>query len=143
MRTNELERWLIARTELIVTARRLKQEGLGIMPIELKGLKGKALKAAAALDRINSAYDSFNEKAPAHAADVEGLMPQIEALHDDLTFAAQVLGNSANGSGESEKPKDEPKPPPAVKPPELPKSESSASPAPPMGGQRTMDRIGG
>lgn len=110
MQIDRLELWLTARTELIVTARRMKQQGVGIMPIELKGIRGKALKAAAALDRINSAYDSFNEKAPAHAADVEGLMPQIEALHDDLTFAAQVLGNS---SGES-KLAETPKPAPAV-----------------------------
>lgn len=71
--------------------------------MELKGLRGKALSAAANIDRLNRAYDKFNEAAPAHAADVEGLTPQITALGDDLTFAAQTLGNSLAG-GEEEKP---------------------------------------
>jgi hypothetical protein len=43
------------------------------MPIEIKGLKAKALKARANLDLLGSAYDRFNEAAPAHAADVQGL----------------------------------------------------------------------
>lgn len=79
---------------------------LRIMALELKGLRGKALKAAGHIDRLNHAYDAFNEAAPAHAADVEGLTPQITALQDDLAFAAQVLGNSvsaSNGAGEGAK----------------------------------------
>ncbi len=72
------------------------------MALELKGIRGKAIKAAANLDRINLAYDKFNEAAPAHAADVEGLTPQIEQLGEDLTFAATMLGNSANGSEDSQ-----------------------------------------
>ena len=95
MRTRELERWLIARTELIVAARLMKQRGLQIMPLELKGLKGQSLQAAGHIERLNRAYAAFNTAAPAHAADVEGLVPQIEGLSEDLAFAAQVLGNSA------------------------------------------------
>lgn len=88
---------------------RLIETGELTMPLEIKGLRGKALKAAANLDRLNQAYDAFNEAAPAHAADVEGLTPQITALQDDLQFATQVLGNSVNGSGTpAEKPKQEP-----------------------------------
>lgn len=68
------------------------------MALELKGLKGKAIKAAGNLDRLHAAYDAFNVAAPAHATDVEGLTPQITALGDDLAFATQVLGNSVNGS---------------------------------------------
>ena len=78
------------------------------MALELKGLKGKAVKAAANIDRLNAAYDKFNTDAATHAADVEGLAPQIEALAEDLSFSAQTLGNSVNGSGESEKPKEQP-----------------------------------
>lgn len=70
------------------------------MPLELKGLKGKAIKAAANLDRLNQAYDAFNAAAPLHAADVEALTPQITALEDDLTFASQVLGNSVSNGGD-------------------------------------------
>lgn len=73
------------------------------MALEIKGLKAKALKAAGHLDRLNAAYDKFNEAAPLHAADVEGLAPQIEALADDLTFAAQTLGNSVAPSGEQQR----------------------------------------
>ena len=73
------------------------------MPLELKGLKGKALKAVSNVDRLNAAYDAFNEAAPLHAADVEGLTPQITELSSDLEFAVQVLGNSVNGSPDSQK----------------------------------------
>lgn len=81
----------------------------GDMALELKGLKSKALTAAGHIGRLNQAYDKFNEAAPAHAADVEGLLPQIEALGEDLAFAAQVLGNSAAASsgGGEEKPSPE------------------------------------
>lgn len=76
------------------------------MALELKGLKGKVLAATKNIDRLNQAYDKFNEAAPAHAADVEGLTPQIEALSSDLAFAAQVLGNSVASStdGNEQKP---------------------------------------
>ena len=79
---------------------------LRLMALELKGLKGQAIKAAANIDRLNRAYGAFNEAAPAHAADVEGLTPQISALQDDLAFAAQVLGNSVGASNDGEKLKD-------------------------------------
>ncbi|HEY1980730.1 MAG TPA: hypothetical protein VGH13_11635 [Xanthobacteraceae bacterium] len=72
------------------------------MAMELKGLKANALAAAANIERLNRAYAAFNAAAPAHAADVEGLTPQITELADDLKFAAQVLGNSVNGSGDSQ-----------------------------------------
>lgn len=80
-----------------------------LMPLEIKGLKGKALKAGAVFDRLNQAYDKLIETGSAHAADVESLPPQFEAMQDDIEFAVQTLGNSVNGSGESaEKPKTEP-----------------------------------
>lgn len=99
------------------------------MPLEIRGLKGKALKAAANLDRINQAYDAFNEAAPAHAADVEGLTPQIAALQDDLTFATQVLGNSVAGSGAGAKDEQQTKPPPvSIDPPQAAEGTVVASP---------------
>jgi hypothetical protein len=107
-----IERWIIARTELIVAARQMRQKGLTIMPIEIKGLKGKALKASSVFDRMNSAYDKLIETGSNHAADVEGLSPQIEAMQDDITFAVQTLGNSIGAS--------EPPPPPPV--PESPRA---------------------
>lgn len=72
------------------------------MPIELKGLRAKALKAASNLDALNAAYDAFNEAAPAHTADVAGLSEQVGQLGDDLKFAAQVLGNSVAQSNVTE-----------------------------------------
>ncbi len=70
------------------------------MAIEIKGLKADALTARANLDKIRAAYAKFNETAPAHAADVEGLATTIGGMQSDLEFAATVMGNSA---GESEK----------------------------------------
>jgi hypothetical protein len=83
LRRYRLHRWLGGRLE---------------MPIEIKGLKAKAMVARGHIDRINKAYDKFNEAAPAHAADVEGLAEQISQHHDDLSFAANVLGNSTEPS---------------------------------------------
>ena len=80
------------------------------MALEIKGLKGKAMKAGGVFDRLNRAYDKLIETGDAHATDVEGLPAQIEGMQDDLTFMVQTLGNSINGgSGESEKPEDKPK----------------------------------
>ena len=76
------------------------------MALEIKGLKGKALKAGGVFDRLNRAYDKLIETGEAHATDVEGLPSQIEGMQEDLTFMVQTLGNSVNGSGEgAEKPK--------------------------------------
>ena len=90
------------------------------MPLEIKGLKGKALKARANIDALNSAYDKFNETAPAHAADVEGLTSQVSGMQDDLQFAVNVLGNSASESEKlAEEPKQEPPAPQPTLPPPL------------------------
>ena len=65
------------------------------MALELKGLKNKALDARVNIDRLNRAYDAFNERAPAHASDVEGMANQVEEMNEDLGFAVRTLGNSA------------------------------------------------
>ena len=64
------------------------------MAIEIKGLRDQALEARSNLDRIKAAYTKFNEAAPAHALDVEGLAEQVGTMQSDLEFAATVLGNS-------------------------------------------------
>lgn len=69
------------------------------MAIEIKGLKADALTARANLDKLRAAYAKFNEAAPAHAADVEGLAASIGGMQSDLEFAATVMGNSDGGSG--------------------------------------------
>lgn len=100
---------ITALTVAVAVYRRLRQMGIYDMPIEMKGLKGKALKAGAMFDRVNKAYDKLIETGEAHATDVESLPGQFEAMQDDITFAVQTLGNSVNGSGEStEKAKTEP-----------------------------------
>jgi hypothetical protein len=68
------------------------------MAIEIKGLKSDALTARANIDRLRAAYAKFNQAAPAHAGDVEGLATQIGGMQSDLEFAATTLGNSAAGS---------------------------------------------
>jgi hypothetical protein len=73
------------------------------MALELKGLKGKAVKAGGVFDRLNRAYDKLIETGDAHASDVEGLVPQIDAMQDDITFATTTLGNSVGeASGEAQ-----------------------------------------
>lgn len=85
-------------------------EGKILMPIELKSLKDKALAARRHIDRLHRAYDGFNEAAPAHARDVEGIAGDVEAMTEDLTAAARILGNSEAGSGEPERPVEKPEP---------------------------------
>jgi hypothetical protein len=92
-------RWLTANT---VAFRTVLQERRGEsgMALELKGLKAKAIKARSGIDALNSAYDKFNEAAPAHAADVAGLTEQISGMQDDLQFAVTTLGNSVADSSD-------------------------------------------
>jgi hypothetical protein len=118
---------ITALTIAIMVYRKLRQMGVYDMPIELKGIRGKAIKAAQNIERLNLAYDKFNEAAPAHAADVEGLAPQIESLSEDLTFAAQTLGNSVNGSAGSGESTEQPKALPAVQQPETPSTAQGGS----------------
>jgi hypothetical protein len=87
----------------------LENERNSRMAIEIKGLKLQAMTARGHLDRLSQAYAKFNEAAPAHAADVEGMAEQIGEMQSDLEFATNVMGNSAGESGKlaqtpSEKP---------------------------------------
>lgn len=80
------------------------------MAIEIKGLKLQAMTARGHLDRMTKAYAKFNEAAPAHAADVEGMAEQVTEMQSDLEFATNLLGNSpaVSGNGAAEKPKERP-----------------------------------
>lgn len=64
------------------------------MAVDVSGLKAKALKARANWDRINAAYDKFNELAPDHATEVEGLSSGLAEMQTDLEFATNLMGNS-------------------------------------------------
>lgn len=100
---NRTTRYIARLTDETITRRVLLQKGY-TMPIEIKGLKNKALKARANLDALSAAYDKFNEAAPAHAADVAGLTEQVGSMQSDLEFAANVMGNSnAKSDEESDK----------------------------------------
>jgi hypothetical protein len=74
------------------------------MAIEIKGLKLQAMTARGHLDRLSKAYAKFNEAAPAHASDVEGMASQIGELASDLEFATNLMGNSSAvlGNGQDE-----------------------------------------
>lgn len=125
MGPNEFERWIIARTELIVTARLMKQKGLTIMPLKLNKLQGKAMSFRANIEAIGREYDGANEVAVEHLADVKSLRAQMTDMQDDLTATVDITKNSvaASNAGEAseqqaEKPKEAP-PTPAVEPPAL------------------------
>ena len=98
MRTRELERWLIARTELIVAARLMKQRGLLIMPLELKGLKTSMLNLAGRVERLNRIAVEADETGALLEGHLGDIKEQIGAHVEDIEFAANVLGNSAGGS---------------------------------------------
>jgi hypothetical protein len=85
-------------TDRLIVYRVAREMG---MALELKGLKGKAVAARSNIERLNTAYDVFNQMAPAHASDVEGMAHQVEQMNEDLGFAVTTLGNS---TAPSEKP---------------------------------------
>src|SRR5882757_3808518 len=102
------------RTCQIISARfRLENERHARMAIEIKGLKLQAMTARGHLDRMTKAYAKFNEAAPAHAADVEGMAEQVTEMQSDLEFATNLLGNSPAVSGNGSEPQ---------KPPVVPKN---------------------
>jgi hypothetical protein len=78
-------------TDRLIVYRVAREMG---MALELKGLKGKAVAARSNIERLNTAYDVFNQMAPAHASDVEGMAHQVEQMNEDLGFAVTTLGNS-------------------------------------------------
>ena len=103
---------------------RKREPGSWEMALEIKGLKGKALKAGAMFDRLNVAYDKLIETGTAHATDVESLPGQIEGMQDDLQFMVQTLGNSVGASNGSSEPAEKP----ATKVPDMVLGELTAAP---------------
>lgn len=108
MAGNDITKAISDRTDSLIAERVLLQRGIAV-PLEIKGLKGKALRARANIDALNAAYDKFNVTAPAHVMDVEGLTKQVGGMQTDLEFAANVLGNSTEHSDtiDKEEPKTE------------------------------------
>jgi hypothetical protein len=76
----------------------LENERHARMAIEIKGLKLQAMTARGHLDRLAAAYAKFNEAAPAHAADVEGMAEQVTEMQSDLEFATNLMGNASQDS---------------------------------------------
>ena len=86
--------WLTLKVQAARIVRRIGRESGKPMAIDVSGLKAKALKARANWDRINAAYDKFNELAPDHATEVEGLSSGLAEMQTDLEFATNLMGNS-------------------------------------------------
>lgn len=154
---NGLERWLIARTELIVTARLMKERGLGVAEIGGKKMVGelgqmfddirKAVEAAK-LGIVGAAAELMTE--------VKDMKPIETAIRSEAKsvrdFKTQLLGNAVAGENQEED-----KTLAAVKPPELPPANPAPPQAeqgtippqgpaaqanPPIGNQRQFDRMG-
>ena len=100
------------------------------MPLELKGLKAKAMAARAHIGKLDAAYEAFNARAASHVSDVEGLAQQLGYMSDDLSFATAALGNSvaaSNEAGEAAKAPPPDPPPVTFKPlPDIPTAQQMA-----------------
>lgn len=109
---DDFQQWLVARTELIATARIMKQRGLGIMPlIEIKGLGAAVAGAKKGISDLRSAAAGLNTETTALNLEIVDLTEQVKQHRKDLRFEAETLGNSP--------PPDEPeKPPPPVASPQ-------------------------
>lgn len=95
---------IIALTIAVRVYRKLRAMGVYDMPIKWN-VAGKAMKARGIMDQISAEYDGFIEQGGEHLADVKGLRGQVGDMQDDLSAAANVMGNgSGNGSGESKEP---------------------------------------
>lgn len=74
------------------------------MPLELKGLKTTMRSLQARVDRLNAIATKADEKGAMLESHLGDMHSQLGAHVDDIEFAANVLGNSGNGSSEPEKP---------------------------------------
>lgn len=93
---SEIERWLIARTELIVTARRMKEKGLTMAPlIEIKGLSSAVAGAKKGIADLRSAAAGLNSETTALNLEIVDLTEQVKQHRKDLRFEAETLGNGA------------------------------------------------
>lgn len=70
------------------------------MPIKWN-ITGNAMKARSLMDQINTEYAGFIESGAEHLADIKALRTQVGEMQDDLMSAANIMGNSGNGSGSS------------------------------------------
>lgn len=69
------------------------------MPIKWN-ISAKAMKARGIMDQISAEYDGLINDGSEHLGDVKGLRTQVGEMKDDLYAAANVMGNSSNGSTE-------------------------------------------
>jgi hypothetical protein len=76
--------------------------------LEIKGLKSNMLKVAQRIERLNTKAAAFDEIGGSLEQGLDDITAQAKAHHEDLAFAATVLGNSTTASGEAEQPKEPP-----------------------------------
>lgn len=94
---------IIALTLAVRVYRRLRELGIYDMPIDTSGLKNKAMKLRAKINRISEAYDGADSTAGKHLADLDTLDSDIGDMQADLESAVRIMGNGG-GSGEVAEP---------------------------------------
>lgn len=129
---------IIALTLAVRVYRRLRELGIYDMPIDTSGLKNKAMKLRAKINRISEAYDGADVTAGRHLADLDTLDSDIGDMQTDLEAAVRIMGNGG-GSGE---PKEPAKPAPAAQPHEPQVTASSAPVSAPEVAQSATFRPG-
>jgi hypothetical protein len=70
--------------------------------LEIKGLKTSMLKVAQRIESLNAKAARFDEVGSKLEADMDSIIEQAEEHAEDLSFAAQVLGNSTSGGSSDE-----------------------------------------
>lgn len=106
---DEIERWLIARTELIVTARRMKERGLVVAEIGGKKMVGEL---GSMFENIKKAVDSAKLGIVGAGAElmteVKGMNAIEHAIRAETQsvrdFKTQMLGNAIAGENQEETP---------------------------------------
>lgn len=63
--------------------------------MEIKGLATQFAAAKARIAAARAATVNFDSTVSAFVADLEDVTTQVAAMHSDLTFEAQTLGNNA------------------------------------------------
>lgn len=85
---------------LIAMARARAQQMETDMPIEIKGLKETVAAARAAIASCRVSVSDMNASISRLKATCDDITDQTNALHDDISFEAQTLGNSSGKSVE-------------------------------------------
>lgn len=83
--------------------RRIQREIRMAGGIEIKGLAEHVRRAKQGIADVRHHSAALGESTTALTGTLQDIKKQVDAVHDDLKFEAETLGNSPPGDGDSQK----------------------------------------